>query len=145
MLDPAFRRRRLTSLLLDQGFLAGIGNYLRSEILFVGQTHPSLRPTDCSQEQIEQLARAAIQLSRQSYQTGGITTDLELAETLRRQGASRRQYRFWVFGRDEEPCYKCGTLIIKDEIGGRRLYFCPSCQKLSPVQAGIEPQQPEGK
>ena len=48
----SFQRRRFTSLLLDQGFLAGLGNYLRSEILFVARVHPTLRPIDCDEQQI---------------------------------------------------------------------------------------------
>ncbi|GJM42206.1 MAG: endonuclease 8 [Ardenticatenaceae bacterium] len=123
-----FRRRRLTSLLLDQGFLAGLGNYLRSEVLFVALVHPGLRPMDCSDEQIGALAEAAVSLTRQSYQTRGITNDLALAEKLKAEGQSYREYRFWVFDRDGRPCYNCGTAVIKDSIGGRRLYFCPTCQ-----------------
>ncbi|MCA9900000.1 MAG: endonuclease VIII [Ardenticatenaceae bacterium] len=124
-----FRRRRLTSLLLDQGFLAGLGNYLRSEVLFVARVHPSLRPLDCTDEQIGALAEAAVSLTRQSYQTKGITNDLKLAEKLKEEGQSYRDYRFWVFDRDGRPCYNCGIAIIKDSIGGRRLYYCPNCQK----------------
>ena len=123
-----FRRRRLTSLLLDQGFLAGLGNYLRSEVLFVARVHPSLRPMDCTGEQIEALAEAAVSLTRQSYQTRGITNDIALAEKLKAEGQRYRDYRFWVFDRDGRPCYNCGTAIIKDIIGGRRLYYCPTCQ-----------------
>ena len=123
-----FRRRRLTSLLLDQGFLAGLGNYLRSELLFVARVHPSLRPVDCTDGQIEALAEAAVSLTRQSYQTRGITNNLALAKKLKAEGQSYRDYRFWVFDRDGRSCYNCGTAIIKDSIGGRRLYYCPTCQ-----------------
>ena len=129
--ETQFQRRKFTSLLLDQGFLAGLGNYLRSEVMFVGRIHPALRPIDCTEQQIEQVADAALKLTRQSYRTGGITNDLALAEKLRQQGNSYREYRFRVFNRDDEPCYVCGTSIIKDDIGGRRFYFCPECQKLA--------------
>lgn len=126
--DERFSRRGLTSLLLDQGFLAGVGNYLRSEILFVAQVHPSLRPMDCTSDQRQALAHAALSLTQQSYKTKGITNDLELAQELKSQGYSYRQYRFWVFGREDEPCFKCATPIIKESMGGRRLYYCPVCQ-----------------
>lgn len=130
--DPQFQRRKFTALLLDQGFLAGLGNYLRSEVMFVGRIHPASRPIDCTEQQIEQVADAALKLTRQSYRTGGITNDLPLAEKLlRQQGYSYREYRFRVFNRDDEPCYNCGTPIIKDILGGRRFYFCPECQKLA--------------
>ncbi len=129
-MEKQFYRRRLTSLLLDQQFLAGLGNYLRSEVLFVGRAHPSLRPVECSPQQIKQLAQAALTLPRQSYQTGGITNNLQLAAELRQQGYTHNQYRFWVFNRADAPCFVCGVPIVKDVLGGRRCYFCPKCQKL---------------
>jgi len=126
--DGRFQRRRLTSLLLDQSFLAGMGNYLRSEVLFVASVHPSLRPIDCTPAQIQRLAAAALQLTRQSYRTKGITNDLQLVEKLKAQGVPRHDYRFWVFNRDQQPCHRCGATIHKETLGGRRCYYCPFCQ-----------------
>lgn len=126
--DGRFRNRRLTSLLLDQGFLAGMGNYLRSEVLFVAQVHPTLRPTDCTPDQVERLAEAAVSLTRQSYRTKGITNDPQLVKKLKAQGWQRRDYRFWVFDRDGQPCHRCGTTLVKETLGGRRCYYCPTCQ-----------------
>lgn len=129
-IDGRFRQRRLTALLLDQGFLAGMGNYLRSEVLFVAGVPPSLRPADCTPAQIQKLAAAALHLTRQSYRTRGITNDLQLVQTLKAQGVPRRDYRFWVFNRDQQPCYRCGTPIVKETLGGRRCYYCPGkCQE----------------
>ncbi len=127
--EAQFRRRRLTTLLLDQGFLAGTGNYLRSEILFVARVHPALRPVDCSEAQIVALARAALDLTRQSYVTGGITNDPLRVEALKAAGWKRRDYRFRVFSRAGQACFDCDTPIVEDRIGGRRIYFCPSCQQ----------------
>ena len=131
LLNKSFCRRRFTSLLLDQRFLAGLGNYLRSEILFVARVHSTLRPIDCSEAQISALAKAAIEVPRQSYQTKGITNDLKLVEQLQEQGYQRKDYRHWVFGREERPCYICNTSIVKEISGGRRYYFCPNCQVTS--------------
>ena len=128
LLDKSFYRRRFTSLFLDQRFLAGLGNYLRSEILFVARVHPTLRPIDCNEEQISALAQAAIAVPQQSYQTKGITNNLQLVEELKQQGYKRQDYRHWVFGREERPCYVCNASIVKNISGGRRYYFCPQCQ-----------------
>ncbi|MBE9043402.1 endonuclease VIII [Pleurocapsales cyanobacterium LEGE 10410] len=128
--DQSFCRRRFTSLLLDQRFLAGLGNYLRSEILFVARVHPTLRPIDCSEEQISALAKAVLKVPQQSYQTKGITNDLKIVRRLKKQGYQRKDYRHWVFGREERPCYVCNTAIMKETSGGRRYYYCPSCQGL---------------
>ena len=130
LLDKSFYRRRFTSLFLDQRFLAGLGNYLRSEILFVARVHPTLRPFDCSQEQIFALAKATLKVPWQSYETQGITNDLKIVQQLKKQGYKRKDYRHWVFGREERPCYVCHTSIIKEISGGRRYYYCPHCQSL---------------
>ena len=127
-ISKRFKRRGFPSLLLDQHFVAGLGNYLRTEALFVARLWPKLRPIDCTPEQITALAKACVELTRQSYQTRGLTVDLALAERLKAQGETRRQYRWWVFGRNDHPCRICHTPIIKTELGGRRLYYCPTCQ-----------------
>ena len=124
-----FSRRGLTGLLLDQHFLCGLGNYLRSEVLFVARVHPSFRPIDCSVQQIEALSEAAIAVTQQSYLSGGITNDLQLAAQLKAEGKPRRVYRHYVFGRNDQPCYICGTAIVREMLAGRRCYYCPTCQE----------------
>lgn len=128
-LDKRFYRRGLPTLLLDQHFLCGLGNYLRSEVLFVAGVYPTLRPVDCTSGQIARLADAAIALSRQSYATAGITNELQRVAQLKQQGYKRHQYRFYVFTRDGLPCFICGTEICRAMVGGRRLYYCPTCQQ----------------
>lgn len=124
------RRRQFTTLYLDQHFLAGIGNYLRSEILYVARLHPRLRPIDCSHTQLDELAQASIALPYQSYRYNGITNDLDLANQLQAQGQKRSQYRHWVFGRDGHPCRVCQTPIVKEFASSRRFYYCPVCQAM---------------
>ncbi len=126
--DSKFQRRRFTSLLLDQHFLCGLGNYLRSELMFVGRVNPTLRPIDYQPHGLLRLAEATIALPQQSYLTGGITNDLDHVAALKADGWPRSQYRHWVFNRDGKPCFVCGAPIIKDATGGRRYYYCPSCQ-----------------
>ncbi len=123
-----FRRRRFAGLLLDQHFLCGLGNYLRSEIAFVARIYPNKRPMDCSDEQLEALGKAAIAISRQSCETAGITNDPALAAELKERGWRRRDYRHWVFSRAGQSCHVCGTEIKKVTLAGRRAYFCPCCQ-----------------
>ena len=131
LLSPKHYRRRLANLYLDQHFLAGIGNYLRSEILFVARLHPKLRPMDCTEEELLILAEASIAIAHQSYKQKGVTNDLDLAHQLKAQGETYREYRHWVFGRSHRPCRICETPIVKDIISSRRIYFCPHCQPLS--------------
>ncbi|HEY9658261.1 MAG TPA: zinc finger domain-containing protein, partial [Allocoleopsis sp.] len=126
--DKRFCRRSLPALLLDQHFLCGLGNYLRSEVLFVARVPPVSRPIDCSPQQLLHLAEASIAVTVQSYQHNGITNDLQLTQTLKAQGKRRREYRHFVFNREGRPCFICGTAIVKEILAGRRLYYCPTCQ-----------------
>lgn len=126
--EPSFQRRNLGTLLLDQGFLAGVGNYLRSEILFVARLHPALRLADLDDAGRDRLAAAALELTRRSYRTGGVTNDLARAEGLRRQGVSFGRYRHHVFDRAGEGCYACGTRLLREQSAGRGLFRCPACQ-----------------
>jgi endonuclease-8 len=126
--DPVFARRSLASLYLDQGFIAGIGNYLRSEILFRAQVPPKARPADLKANDIERLARATLSISRRSYKTRGITVTRREQQQLARPGGGFESYRFAVFGREGSPCLGCGTRIQKTDVTARRLYWCPTCQ-----------------
>ena len=123
-----FQRRRLKTLLLDQGFFAGIGNYLRSEVLFTSGLHPDRTVSSLNDAEKSNLAEQALFLSRQSYDVPGITVGLELYDQLRSLGLSRGRARHWVFTRHECPCHRCGELIIHTRPGGRRLDYCPVCQ-----------------
>jgi endonuclease-8 len=126
--DPRFARRRLGHLLLDQAFLAGMGNYLRSEALFVAGLDPLKRPVDCSDEELDSLAETVCKLARQSYRHGGITNDLTLARQLKSEGVPRREFRHWVFSREGKACHRCGDPVRKISVATRRLYYCGHCQ-----------------
>jgi endonuclease-8 len=123
-----FARRRTGSLYLDQAFLAGIGNYLRSEILFISRVHPARRPTDLSAIELEKLARETIRITRRSYRTRGVTVAPSLVSRLRADGWSFEERRFHVFGREGEPCHECGGKIERLTVSGRNLFLCARCQ-----------------
>ena len=126
--DPRFARRRLGMLLLDQGFVAGLGNYLRSEILHVAKLHPSLRLGDLSATELRRLARVTRAITRRAYETGGITNDLRRARRLRASGLSFGKARHHVFTRAGQPCWCCETRIVRGDVAGRQLHWCPRCQ-----------------
>ncbi len=127
--DPRFRRRRLGGLLMDQGFVAGIGNYLRCEILFVCGLHPLTTPQSLDDDDCSRLAATMLALPRQSAETGGVTNDLARYARLRDAGLSFEQARFHVFRRDGDACYRCGMAIVKARAGGQPCYLCPACQR----------------
>ena len=128
LLDPRFRGRSLASLLLDQGFAAGLGNYLRSDILFVAGLRASMRPRDLRDDERARLARAILAIARRSYRTQGVTNEAARARAQRKAGMAFEDYRFLVYGREGEPCWTCGSRIVRHDEGGRGLFHCPRCQ-----------------
>lgn len=131
VVDDRFRKRRLGHLLLDQSFLAGVGNYLRSEILFVAGLDWHLRPGDLDDHQLDRFARAVHTLMWRSVRTEGITNDRDRVFELKRAGWPRRDYRHHVFNRDGQVCFACDTPIERVTVSGRRLYHCATCQGLA--------------
>ncbi len=126
---PEYRGRMLAGLLLDQGFVAGLGNYLRAEILTRARLHPALKPAQCNRRELRRLARAIVELTERSYRTGGIVNPPSLVKKLEAQGLqTREQHRFNTYGRAGEACHFCGAEIECSNAGGRKMYFCPGCQ-----------------
>lgn len=124
--DPRFRGRALGTLLLDQAFLAGMGNYLRSEVLFAAGLLPERKPADLTPAQTRGLARELLAIPRRSYATRGI----EPAKGMREDYLTDTPegFRFLVFDREGQPCPQCGARIVRQESGSRRLYLCRRCQ-----------------
>jgi endonuclease-8 len=117
--DRRFVRRQLGALLLDQAFLAGLGNYLRVEILWLAQLLPTRRPADLDDTERYALTHALIDLPRRSYKTRG------------RRGAGHLQdtpFRFKAYQREGKPCPRCRTSLEKSVVASRPFYFCPGCQ-----------------
>jgi endonuclease-8 len=123
-----FNGRSFAALLLDQHFLSGVGNYLRSEILFHSGVDPSARPKDLQQTTLETFSKSVIQISQRAYLTGGITADDDIVKEAKKAGEKRSQYRHFVFARAGKECRECGSEVKKIQKSGRRLYLCESCQ-----------------
>lgn len=128
LLSNHYRNRQIGGFLTEQSFVAGLGNYLRCEILFIVGLNPASKPSTLNRQKVEQLASTVIDLPRQSYKSKGITNDLAFATKLIEQGKSFEDARFWVFRREGLTCYRCGNIIIKKKSGGQACYYCPVCQ-----------------
>ena len=124
-----YRNRQLGAVLTDQSFVAGLGNYLRCEILFYSYLHPGVRSRELDDKKLLLLARIILKLARRSYQTEGITHNPDHAQQLMKQGVSFEDARFYVFRREGLPCYRCGTLIEKSSQAGQACFCCPQCQQ----------------
>lgn len=126
--DKRFSGRALAGLLLDQRFIAGIGNYLRSEILYYAAISPTTKPKQLNEQQQLALADAVLLMVQRAYQLKGVTNDPDREQSLKDQGVPFGKRRHYAFLRAGEPCYACGTLIEKVTVASRRLYLCPMCQ-----------------
>lgn len=123
-----FRNRSLAALYLDQAFLAGLGNYLRSEILWAARLHPAKRPADLDRNARLRLARNTLGLPARSYRTGGVCVPRPLLRRLERAGEGYGERRFQVFGREGKPCRRCAGRVIRTTAGSRNLFLCETCQ-----------------
>lgn len=116
--DARFSGKPLAVLLLDQSFAAGMGNYLRSEVLHRARLAPSRTPAALTSTETTALVRALLGEPRASYR----------AKSRPRARHASAGYVFQVYERDGEPCPRDGTTIEQVRLAGRRLYWCPTCQ-----------------
>lgn len=110
-----FCRRQFSSLLLDQAFLAGLGNYLRAEILWHAGLLATQSAAQLDARQLAALAQALIEVPGLSYRTRG---------TMEKGSG----FRFEVFHRAGKKCRRCGTLIQRGMLASRPFFWCPGCQ-----------------
>ncbi len=118
-------RKRLKPLLADQRLLAGLGNIYIDEALWEAKIHPLRLGHTLSMEETERL-HAAIRgvLSRAIENLGTTLRDYRTPLGV----AGGNQETLVVYGRQGQPCPRCGTPIRREVIGGRGTWYCPSCQ-----------------
>lgn len=120
------RRRQLKPLLLDQKFIAGLGNIYTDEALHLAKLHPLMPSDRVSTAQAEVLWHSVREV---------------LEEGIRRNGASidwvyrggEFQHHFRVYGREGQACPVCGVEVERILVGQRGTHFCPKCQE-NPVK-----------
>ncbi|MBN1994578.1 MAG: bifunctional DNA-formamidopyrimidine glycosylase/DNA-(apurinic or apyrimidinic site) lyase [Anaerolineae bacterium] len=119
-----FRKRkgRLKPLLLNQEFIAGIGNIYADESCFLAGLDPRRQVDTLSSVELEKLYRAI----RQALQHGIMFKGASLDEVYR---GGEFQHHFQVYGRTNKTCFKCGSLIRRVVLGGRSTHFCEQCQQ----------------
>ncbi|RJQ05593.1 MAG: bifunctional DNA-formamidopyrimidine glycosylase/DNA-(apurinic or apyrimidinic site) lyase [Bacillota bacterium] len=119
------RNARIKPLLLDQAFVAGLGNIYADECLFRAGIHPLRRASSLTEDEAGTLYRCMREV---------------IAEAITHRGTSVRDYvdgdgregsfaeRLQAYGRTGEPCPRCGTKVSRIVIAGRGSHFCPKCQ-----------------
>jgi len=120
------RKARIKSLLLNQSFLAGLGNIYVDETLFAAGIHPLASAARLSAPRAARLHQAIREILTEAIASGGSSiSDYVDAEGQR----GWFQVRHCVYGREGEPCVKCGAPIRRIVVAQRGTHFCPRCQK----------------
>ncbi len=120
------RKARLKSLLLNQNFIAGIGNIYADEILFQAKLHPLTPASHLGDDDLKRLLKAMRNVLRKAIiHKGSSIRSFTNAEGKR----GRFQNYHQVYGRESQPCFICGEKIKRLRLGGRSSSFCPRCQK----------------
>jgi formamidopyrimidine-DNA glycosylase len=115
------RSRQIKPLLMDQRFLAGLGNIYTDEALFSAGIHPLRRSDTLTQPEAERLLAAIREVLQQGILAKGASIDW-----VYRGGDF--QNHFQVYKRTGSPCPRCGTPIQHILVGQRSTHFCPVCQ-----------------
>ena len=116
--------RQIKPLLLDQSFLAGLGNIYADEALNLAAIHPLTASNKISRQQAEVLLSGIRTVLREGIARNGASIDWVY------RGGDFQNY-FRVYQRTGEPCIKCGTPIARIVVGQRGTHYCPHCQALS--------------
>jgi len=120
------RSGRLKSLLLDQRFLAGIGNIYADEILFRALLNPLVRASSLSRRDRQRLWDSMRQVLEEAVAHRGSSVR-DFVDTEEREGNFQRHHR--VYGREGLPCVMCGQIIKRIRLAGRSSHYCPICQR----------------
>lgn len=121
------RRARLKALLLDQGFLAGIGNIYSDEILYRSRLRHDRLASDLNPTEARRLRTATARIIQDAVDHRGSTlADLQYRDMVGDMGDFQRFHK--VYGREGQSCVRCGAAIVREQAAGRSTFFCPSCQ-----------------
>jgi endonuclease-8 len=117
--------RAIGEVLLDQRVVAGIGNVLRSETLFVAGVHPDTPAARLSSSGLTHLLDTAAELLQRNARADSPST----RNTTGRRAPGQA---LWVYQRTNQPCRRCSAQVTSSARGleARRVYWCPSCQAL---------------
>ena len=118
------KKKPVKEVLLDQSFVAGIGNIYADEILWDIKVHPLRSASGLSDEEIKALIGSTRKILKKAIKAGG-TTIRSYTSSL---GVTGR-FQLSLNCHTIDKCKRCGCDIVKIRVGGRGTYYCPSCQK----------------
>lgn len=119
-------RQKIKSALMDQSFVAGIGNLYADEICFYAKVAPARIISDLKDAEIKKLFQGIKKILLQAIARHGSSVD-KYVDAEGKQGEFAPFLK--VYGREGEKCSRCGGTIKRIKLGGRGTHFCPKCQR----------------
>ncbi len=112
----------IKKILLDQSYITGIGNIYADEILFESKINPRAYADKLTKVKLQEIIDNTKNVFEHALSHKGTYPNID-----GKRGIFEAYLK--VHGRQNKPCYVCGTLIKKEKVGGRGTYYCPNCQK----------------
>ncbi|MDO8467012.1 MAG: DNA-formamidopyrimidine glycosylase [bacterium] len=119
--------RKIKQVLLDPEVIAGIGNIYSDDILWKAKINPFRPANKLKEPELKNIYKAIKEVLTKAVKLRGTSTS-DFRDTAGLEGGYT-EYRS-VYGREDEPCPRCGTGIVRKKIGGRSAHFCPKCQTM---------------
>lgn len=120
------RNSPVKNLLMDNSIVTGIGNIYAAETLFAAGVSPCRSGKELSLRECERIVRFAREILTAAIEAGG-TTISDFRHVDGSEGEFVRNLQ--IYGKENQPCPRCGKIIQSVRIGGRASCFCPGCQK----------------
>ncbi len=118
--------RMIKPALLDQSFIAGLGNIYADESLYALRIHPTRLTSSIARRKLIGLHQEIVRLLEMAIGKMGTSVD---SYTGINGKAGHFQKYLKAYGREGIPCVRCGTFIARKKIGSRSAHFCPRCQR----------------
>ena len=119
------RSGRIKPLLLNQRFIAGLGNIYTDEALFRAGIHPLRKADTLSVNELKELYKAIRKVLELGIEYKG-TSFSDYVNALGEQGSF--QEKLLVYQKEGEDCFHCNTNIVREKVSGRSSFYCPKCQ-----------------
>jgi formamidopyrimidine-DNA glycosylase len=121
------RHAKLKPLLMDQKFLAGIGNIYSDEILWGAGLRWDRMSDSLSAQEVRRLYRAMVEILQDAVKyRGSSLADEQYVDLFGKLGDYQNHHK--VYARDGETCRRCRHVIRRERVGGRSTYYCEACQ-----------------
>ena len=120
-------RKSIAELLMDQTMFAGIGNIFRAELLYRARVSPFCPGKHIEERLLRSIWKDAVALMPAAMADRRIVTT-KPADRPHKRGQALKEEAHYVYRRNGLPCFVCGAIVKKQEMAGRNLFWCPTCQ-----------------